>query len=204
MRMFGKTVATPASSREWQGIVAFLAVIWGVFLVDAVTPLDLARHGVVPRTAGGLLGIPLMPFLHASFQHLASNTIPLFVLLVLLVMHAGSQTRCWGVVAGIVLLGGGLLWVGGRAGNHIGASELIFGLIAFLVVAGVRARRFVPLIISIVVSVLYGGTLLWGVLPRLGSQVSWDGHLAGAVAGVLVALAATGRAPAPESPSDGG
>jgi membrane associated rhomboid family serine protease len=76
-----------------------------------------------------------------------------------------------------------------RRANHIGASGLVYGLIAYLVVAGILERRFVPLAIALVVGFLYGGTLAAGVVPRVGSYVSWDGHLLGAVAGALVASA---------------
>jgi len=71
------------------------------------------------------------------------------------------------------------------------ASGLIFGLIAFLIVSGFREKRIVPLIVSVIVGFLYGGTLLSGVLPRLGSQVSWDGHLFGAIGGGIIAYVLT-------------
>ena len=74
-----------------------------------------------------------MPFLHANLHHILSNTFPLFILLVLL---AGSKARSWEIVVDIVLLGGALLWLFGRPGDVIGASGLIFGLIAFLILSG--------------------------------------------------------------------
>jgi membrane associated rhomboid family serine protease len=129
-----------------------------------------------------------MPFLHANLQHILSNTVPLLVLLTLL---AGSKARSWEIVSEVIVLGGLLLWLFGRHANHIGVSGLIFGLVAFLIVSGVLERRILPLFVSVVVAFLYGGTLLSGVLPRVGSHVSWDGHLFGAVAGGLVAYALT-------------
>jgi membrane associated rhomboid family serine protease len=100
---------------------------------------------------------------------------------------AGSKANSWEVVVEIVLLGGLLLWLFGRPANHIGASGLISRLIAFLIVSGLLERRFVPLVISVVVIFFYGGSLLLGVIPRLGSHISWDGHLFGAVAGGIIA-----------------
>ena len=85
------------------------------------------------------------------------------------------------------MLGGLLLWLFGRHATHIGASGLIFGLIAFLIVSGLEERRIIPLIIAVVVGFLYGGTLLWGILPLSGPHTSWDGHLCGAIAGAAVA-----------------
>jgi membrane associated rhomboid family serine protease len=93
-----------------------------------------------------------------------SNTVPLFILLVLL---AGSRARSWAVVIDIVLLGGSLLWLFGRSADHIGASGLVFGLMTFLIASGYFERRIMPLLIAFVVGFLYGGTLLFGALPRL-------------------------------------
>lgn len=174
--------------RELYGVIAFVAVIWGMFFLGCVLPFDINALGLTPRTLVGLVGIPSTPFLHANLQHLLSNTMPLVVLLTLL---AGSNARSWEIVIDVVLLGGLLLWLFGRNATHVGASGLIFGLIAFLIVSGFREKRIVPLIVSIIVGFLYGGTLLSGVLPRFGSHVSWDGHLFGAVAGCIIAYVLT-------------
>ena len=178
--------------QELNGVIAFVAIIWGVFALECVVPFDLTSWGVTPRTLTGLIGIPVMPFLHGNWQHISSNTFPLLVLLILL---AGSKARSWEVVTSIVLLSGSLLWLCGRTATHIGASGLIFGLIAFLIVSGWQERRLIPLLISVVVTFLYGGSLLSGVLPRIGSHISWDGHLFGALAGGLIAVLMTERSP---------
>jgi membrane associated rhomboid family serine protease len=119
-------------------------------------------------------------------QHILSNTVPLFVLLMLL---AGSRAESWEVVVLITFLGGLLLWIFGREAIHIGASGLISGLAAFLILSGFLERRIIPLLIALLVGFLYGSVLVMGVIPRIGSQVSWDGHLCGAIAGGIVAFA---------------
>jgi len=169
---------------EFTGVLLFVGVIWCVFIVGSVLPLRLESFGITPRTWSGLVGILASPFLHANLNHLISNTIPLIVLLLLL---AGSKSRSWAIVASIVFLSGALLWLLGRPATHIGASGLIYGLIAYLLVSGVREQRIVPMITALIVGILYGGTLLLGVLPNSGTNVSWDGHLLGALAGGLVA-----------------
>ena len=146
------------------------------------------HYGVIPRRVGGLLGIATMPFLHANLQHLLGNTVPLAALLILL---AGSRAESWEVVAMISCLGGLLLWIFGRPAVHIGASGLISGLTAFLILSGFLEQRIVPLLIALLVGFLYGGSLVLGVLPRIGSQISWDGHLCGAIAGGLMAYTLT-------------
>jgi membrane associated rhomboid family serine protease len=172
---------------ELHGILIFIGVIWAVFLLSIAIP-SLDSFGVVPRTPLGLVGIPAAPFLHANLHHILGNTIPLFILLALL---AGSKARSWEIVIEVVLLGGLLLWVFGRSADHIGASGLIFGLIAFLILSGFLEKRAVPLLVAVFVGFLYGGTLLWGVLPSLDPQMSWDGHLCGAIAGGIVAYGLT-------------
>jgi membrane associated rhomboid family serine protease len=188
--------------QELHGILAFVGAIWAVFLISCFAP-SLDNHGVVPRTLAGLVGILAMPFLHADLHHIVGNTVPLLVLLALL---AGSRAQSWEIVVEIILLGGGLLWLTGPDNtDHIGASGLIFGLVAFLVLSGFLEKRPVPLLISVLVGFLYGSTLIWGVLPHPGSRVSWQGHLCGAVAGAAVAYALTrkpGSDPGLQPPSD--
>ena len=168
---------------ELWDIVIFIGVIWAVFFESLLFP-SLDSFGVVPRKLIGLVGIPAAPFLHARFFHLLGNTVPLFFLLALL---AGSKARSFEIVIEIILLGGLVLWFFGRTGDHIGASGLIFGLIAFLILSGFLEKRVVPMIVAVVVGFSYGGTLLFGVLPTVGPQISWDGHLCSAIAGGIVA-----------------
>jgi len=165
--------------REITGIVVLVAVMWAVFAIDRFTPIEAL--GLIPRTLRGLVGIIAMPLLHLDLGHIFSNTVPLLVLGVLL---AGSSSRSSAVIGSIWLLSGIGLWLGGREALHIGASGLVFGLVTFLIVSGFIEKRFVPLAVSVVVGFLYGGTLFTGVLP-ISPGVSWDGHLFGAIAGVI-------------------
>ncbi len=183
--------------QELHGIALLVGTIWAVFLLSLIFP-SLDNLGIVPRTLAGLVGIPLSPFLHASWHHLFANTIPLLILLMLL---AGSQARSWQIVALVALLGGLLLWLIGPRADTIGASGLIFGLIAFMIVSGILERRIVPLLATVVVGFLYGGTLLWGILPHGDPQISWQGHLCGAVAGVGVAYALARRPAEDQTPA---
>ena len=98
-------------------VLVFIGAIWAVFLLTCFFP-TLRNYGVVPRTTSGLIGIPVSPFLHANLPHIVGNTVPLFILLVLL---AGSRARSWEIVLEVTLLGGFLLWIVGRNDIHIGA-----------------------------------------------------------------------------------
>ncbi|MEN6452291.1 MAG: rhomboid family intramembrane serine protease [Thermoguttaceae bacterium] len=193
------TNASHTIRQELRGILIFLGVIWAVFIVSRFFPNGLNGLGVTPRTLTGLVGIAASPFLHQNLGHLLSNTIPLLILLVLL---AGSQARSWEIVIDVALLGGLLLWICGRSGggqvSHVGASGLVFGLIAFMIVSGFEERRIAPMIVAMIVCFLYGGTLIWNIVPHGDPTVSWDGHLTGAIAGAAVAYA---RTPSPEKPA---
>ena len=168
--------------RDFIGIGLFLAAIWIVFVLDRFLPLETL--GLVPRHARGLVGIVAMPFLHGDFRHLLGNSIPLAVTLLLL---AGSRANSKVIVLLIIVLSGLGLWLFGRTALHIGASGLVFGLIAFHIFAGYFERRLRSIAIALVVGFLYATTLFQGVLP-MQKGVSWDGHLIGAIAGALVAL----------------
>ena len=85
---------------ELYGVLAFVGIIWCVFIVGLVLPFPLESFGVTPRTLRGLIGIPAAPFLHANLAHLISNTIPLTVLLLLLAgskrsLGPSSHTLCY-------------------------------------------------------------------------------------------------------------
>lgn len=168
--------------RDFAKIAAFIGIIWLVFLIDRFTALE--QYGLVPRTSDGLIGIIAMPFLHGDLAHIIGNTVPLAITLLLL---AGSRANSSVIVVLIVIVGGIGLWLFGREARHIGASGLVFGLIAFHIMSVVFEKRLKSLLLALLVGGLYAGTLLQGVMP-FQQGVSWDGHLIGAVAGGLVAL----------------
>jgi membrane associated rhomboid family serine protease len=165
--------------------LAFICLIWAVFAVDTLLPfLGLRNLGILPRTIGGLAGVLFAPLLHAGLFHIAANTVPLFVMLFLLNLQSAWR---WAEVLGqIWLLSGFGTWVIGRGGvHHIGASGLVYGLLTYLIAAGFYQRDWKSILIGAVVLFSYGGLLL-RILPTYWF-ISWEGHLCGVVAGVLVA-----------------
>ena len=169
-------------------IFVLLLAMWLVRIVDMVIPFGFNQLGLLPRSIRGLLGIVTMPFLHANLAHLISNTIPLVVLLGLTV---ASRHRAWITIALIIAGAGVILWLFGRSAYHIGASGLVFGLIAYLITVGAREKKIVSAGIALLVGVLFGMTLITGIVPRFGSAVSWDGHLFGAISGLMVGIGTT-------------
>lgn len=174
-------------SQENQRNIAFIVILIGgmlaTFLLEFVAPTELLAYGLIPRTERGLFGILTMPFLHANFSHLTGNLISLIVLLLFMMLF--HSKKLIGVVVSVILIGGLLLWMFGRSASHVGASGLIYGLAGFMVVAGIVQRRFLEVVGSIAVAFLYGNSLFWGLLP-IHPGVSWDGHLAGGIAGTML------------------
>ncbi|MGB9302163.1 MAG: rhomboid family intramembrane serine protease [Mycobacterium sp.] len=173
-------------------ILTFVALLYLVELIDQLMGGKLDNNGIRPLETDGLWGIIFAPVLHANWAHLMANTIPLLVLGFLMTL-AGLARFVW-ATAIIWILGGFGTWLIGNVGSscgptdHIGASGLIFGYLAFLLVFGVFVRRIWDIVIGLVVLFLYGGVLL-GAMPVLHQcgGVSWQGHLSGAVAGVVAA-----------------
>jgi membrane associated rhomboid family serine protease len=180
-------------------IVGLIALFWAVELIDSVVLDDrLQRNGIRPRRADGIDGILWAPFLHVGWRHLISNTVP-FIVLGGLVAVRGR--RRWVIVtATVALLGGGLTWLFGGGGNHIGASGVVFGYLGALIGAAVFERRPASIAPALVAVMLYGGFIL-GFVPRSG--VSWEGHLFGAIAGLAAAKTlAEPRSATPEPTDD--
>jgi membrane associated rhomboid family serine protease len=187
-------------------ILIVTALCWLVFPINnLLLNGDLAAHGIVPRHISGLPGILWAPFLHASYQHLLANTLPLLVLGGILCARSRGEFII--VTAIGILLGGGLTWLVARSAAHIGASGLIFCYFGYLASLAYFHRSFGTLCLSILCIIGYGG-IIRGVLPT-NAAVSWEGHLTGLLAGVTLAwfvskvkkTPLTPTAPAPPSPS---
>ena len=167
-------------------LVGILWVVWVIDLInDAINLLpDITKLGIYPRSLIGLLGIFTSPFIHGGLFHLISNTLPLFFLAFTTIYFYRRTARD---AFAIIIVGGGfLVWVFARSAVHVGASLLIFGLAAYLIGSGLFRKRIGPILIAIVVALLYGTSLLWGIIPKAG-PVSWEGHMSGAIAGFLSA-----------------
>jgi membrane associated rhomboid family serine protease len=185
-------------------MVAFTVLLWGIEAYDQVTGQWLDADGIVPRSVDGLDGIAWAPLLHGSWAHLIANTLPFLVFGFLVMAHGIGR---FVVVTAVIWLVGGLgVWLTGAPGTvHIGMSGVIFGWLAYLLVRGFFARSGRQILLAVVLFFLWGGILL-GVLPGQPG-VSWQGHLFGALAGVLaawlVARRATARGPALPPPTNG-
>ena len=161
-----------------------IGILWTIFIFDMVFGLHLVRFGLRPGSIPGLLGIATAPLLHANFQHILSNTFPLFLsLTATLYLYPRASVR----VVPLIWIGSGTLaWFIGRPTLHIGASGMIYGLLAYVFVSGILRRDMRSVSVSLLIGFLYG-SMVWGVLP-IRPHMSWEMHLSGAIFGVLLAF----------------
>jgi membrane associated rhomboid family serine protease len=178
------TRVLPASPvRAMLTMLVFTGVLYVTEVVDSVTGGSLEPNGIEPREVDGLDGILWAPLLHGTWAHLLANTVP-FLVFGFLAMAGGIRQFVL-VTATIWVLGGLGVWLTGDGGVHIGASGLIFGWLVFLLTRGFFARSLKQIALAVVLFMLWGG-ILFGVLPG-APGVSWQGHLFGALAGLLAA-----------------
>ncbi len=164
---------------------AFVLVFWIAKIIEETMDVSFVRFGLFPRHAKGLYGILFSPFIHSGFSHLLSNSIPFFILFAALIYF--YRRISYRIFFQMYLLAGICVWLFGRESWHIGASGVVYAMAAFHFVSGIIRNDVRLLTLSVTVVFLYGG-LIWGMLP-INPAISWEGHLWGAVSGVVFALA---------------
>lgn len=171
---------------------AFLFIIWTLWLIEYAEPaIQIKQFGTRPRSLEGLIGIISTPFLHGSFEHIRGNTLSFLTLSSFLVFF--YREIAFRVIGWLYVLSGILLWFIAQGGNHIGASGVIYGLASFIFISGIIRKDPVLLRVALAVAFLYG-SIVWWILP-IEPGVSWEGHLAGALVGALLAIAYRKKGP---------
>ncbi|SDB86838.1 Rhomboid family protein [Raineyella antarctica] len=173
---------TPVGAAKF--MTAALALLWLLELVDMMSAGYLDNFAIHARDPQGLVYIFTAPLLHFGWQHLVSNSVPFFVLGWLVLIS--GRTRFIVATLLSVVVSGLFAWGLTPYGAYVaGASGLIFGWFAYLLVRGLWTRDWRQILIAVALVVVYGG-MVWGVLPT-DSGISWQAHLGGAVGGVTAA-----------------
>ena len=167
----------------WFGLF-FTILLFLIKTIETVFDLNLGRYGIFPLEPKGLPGIIFAPLIHGSWEHLLNNSVPLLVLTVALFYF--YREIAYKVFFLIYFIHGFWLWFFARDAYHIGASGIIYGLGTFLFVSGIIRKNSHLLAISLLVAFLYG-SMVWGIFPRI-ETVSWESHLTGVAAGILLAF----------------
>ncbi len=159
-------------------------MIWLVQIAQGFLDQDWGAYSLHPRNLSGLIGIITAPLLHANWEHLLGNTVPLIVLSFLLIY---SYREISGKIFWIsYFLNGVLLWFFARDAFHLGASGVVYALASFLLVSGLIRKNPQLAMISFLVIFLYG-SMVWGMLP-FDPHVSWEAHLYGGLTGLILAI----------------
>ena len=163
----------------------FVLTLWLVFWYELQFQHNLSHFGIYPREVYGLKGILFSPFLHGDIEHLANNSVAFLVLLPILRYFYKEQSF---VVLFLGILFSGLgTWLLGRPSYHIGASGLIYALVSFIFFKGIFTKYYRLVALSFTIVILYGGSV-WYMFPNVKEGISWEGHLAGFIVGLALAL----------------
>lgn len=181
-----KSQLTPqrvSNAAKFKWVLLLMALLAVLEVFNLLTQRSLTQFGNYPRLIQGLPGIALGPWVHGSLQHFFSNILP-FGLFSFLLLQYGVKRYLW--ASGFIILSTGLLvWLFGRSAVHIGASGLIYGYFAFLLLAGFINGKPKLILISVTVGFFYGG-LVFGILPS-SPYISWESHLFGFISGLIAA-----------------
>ncbi len=162
----------------------FLLIMWGVKIFEILYNTSYIDLGVLPRSFKGLKGIVFSPFIHKDLSHLINNSMPIIVLgSSLSYFYPRIKFR---LVLWLYFTCGILLWGIGRSSFHIGASGFIYALASFIFFSGLMKKNKRLSALSLVVVFIYG-SMFWGLLPT-HENVSWEGHLSGLIAGLIIAF----------------
>jgi len=163
----------------------FAVIIWVIHLYSILTQTDLRFFGVHPRHWDEWYTMFTGALIHSGFDHLVNNTYALVVLGVFIKFL--FEKKSYLVYISTYILSGLLIFLFARSSTyHIGISGVVYSWAAFLAVSGIIRKDRLSLGIALAVAFLYG-SMIWGVFP-IKEGVSWDGHLYGAVAGVIMAV----------------
>lgn len=176
-----------ASDLMQKNLPLVLGLMGGLYLLHLLNFLLRYRlniFGILPRHPWGLLGILFSPFLHANFNHLFFNSIPLIVLVSFIMLYGFDTFVC--VSAIIIILGGLGTWLFGRKGIHVGASGLIMGYWSYLLVNAYQQGTALSIALASVCLYYFGG-LIFNLFP-MEVKSSWEAHIFGFVAGLIAAF----------------
>ncbi|MEM1080587.1 MAG: rhomboid family intramembrane serine protease [Pseudomonadota bacterium] len=153
-------------------------------MFDQLLDLNLIRFGLHPRDGMGLMGVVTTPLLHFNLSHIVSNSLPLLIGgTMMLYLFPNASVRALPV---LYFGSSALAWLFARDSIHIGASGLIYGLLAFVFVSGILRRDMRSVGAALLIWFLYG-SMIWGVLPA-APDMSWELHASGFVLGVWMAV----------------
>lgn len=160
-------------------LASIVILLWFIFFLTLINK-NLLLLGIIPRHLRGLPGIFFAPLLHANFNHLFFNCVPLVVLSNFILINGLNYFLI--VTLLITVLSGIAVWCFAKPGVHVGASGLITGYWGFLI-SNIYEEASLTTIILGLISLYYFAGIFLGIFPR-EKGVSWEAHLFGLMAGL--------------------
>ncbi|WP_188196955.1 rhomboid family intramembrane serine protease [Nonomuraea sp. SYSU D8015] len=185
-------------------MVGFLAVIWMTQVLNWASGYALSyEYGRRAWDLESLPDIVSAPFLHWSWEHIQSNSGPLFIFGFLSAYR--GVAKFFGVTGFIIVVSGLGSWFT-SAPNSVsaGVSGVVFGYFGYVLVRGAFDRHLIDIVVGVVMALSFSYQFA-GLLPqeRIGWQAHMFGFLAGLVGGWLFRDRARPRAarPSPQQQS---
>ena len=165
--------------------ILFVVLIWIIKEIELIFNLSFLEYGIISSNTNKLINIFSFPFIHADFSHLINNTYPILILGgIISFAYKSIKNRIFLLS---YLLSGIILWfIGDPNKIVIGASGIVYAFASFILISGFIKQNPKLSFLSFLVIFLYG-SIFWGMLP-MPNQVSWEGHLAGFIAGIIIAI----------------
>jgi membrane associated rhomboid family serine protease len=163
-------------------LIKIVILLWGIFFINSILQKKLLFLGILPRSIFGIPGIFCAPFLHADFNHLFFNTIPLIVLSNFLLIDGTAYFL--NITFYIIVVSGIMTWLFAKPGIHVGASGVITGYWGLLVI-NIYHQGTITAIILGIVCIYYFIGIFYSIFPGK-KGVSWEGHLFGLISGIIV------------------
>jgi len=164
--------------------IGFVGLIWVIHFIQVFAGIDLKTLGVFPREIESLPGILTSPLIHGSWEHLFYNSISFLILSAILFWFypkIALKSFVW-----LYLISGLGVWIFAVPNSyHIGASGLVYGMVSLVFWSGIFRRNIKSIVLALIMLVLYAG-YFGGIVP--GKEgISWESHLLGALAGIILA-----------------
>jgi len=170
--------------KQFRFTIIYSVLIFGVFLWEQVFGFNVVQFGVIPRNFDRLYGIITYPLVHSGAKHLFSNLsvfVPLFI-----IIEITYKKKTFSVFWLNYIISGIILWFIGRANVHIGSSGVVYAISLFIITSSILKKNMRQVALVFIVIILNNG-IIFGMFP-IQEKVSWEGHLAGAIAGIIVAF----------------
>ena len=178
--LFSLNLIIQQTKNNAQTLAIIVSIPWIVYFFSVINR-NILLAGIIPRHLFGIQGIIFAPLLHANFNHLFFNSIPLAVLSNSILINGLHYFLT--ITLLITLMSGTAIWLFAKPGLHIGASALITGYWGFLVINMYHSNSLATLILGLI-SLYYFAGIFLGIFPS-EKGVSWEGHLFGFLAGLI-------------------